>query len=65
MDLTQEAKPIKEPSGNLPHYVAPEVIALNYSEKCDIWSVGILAYECLSKLRPFDSFTEEHEEIYA
>ena len=44
--------------------MSPEVLNLNYTEKCDIWSVGIVAYEILSKLRPFDNFSGDNENIF-
>jgi calcium-dependent protein kinase len=37
-----------------PMYVAPEIIEkTGYSEKCDIWSVGVTMYLLLSKIFPF------------
>ena len=37
-----------------PYYIAPEVYEHNYSEKCDIWSIGVIIYCSLSGLMPFD-----------
>lgn len=51
-------------AGNMPQYTAPEVLDLCYSEKCDMWSIGVLTYELLSKCRPFDSLINDHEEVY-
>lgn len=36
-----------------PYYVSPEVINGEYDEKCDIWSIGIVAYLLLSGVLPF------------
>ena len=44
------------------HYLSPEVILLNYNEKCDIWSCGIIMYVLLVGKSPFEG-KENHEII--
>lgn len=38
-----------------PLYMAPEIIFTNnYTDKCDLWSCGIILYECVYNKHPFD-----------
>lgn len=48
-----------------PAYVAPEVLAGNYSEKVDVWSAGILLHALLVGVLPFqgDSLEDVFEAI--
>jgi calcium-dependent protein kinase len=40
-------------------YIAPEVIKGNYSEKCDLWSCGVIMYLLLSGKFPFEGDSKE------
>jgi calcium-dependent protein kinase len=36
------------------YYIAPEVLELDYDQRCDVWSSGVLLYILATAAPPFD-----------
>lgn len=53
--------PMTHACGSL-YYVAPEVFKQNYTEKCDVWSLGIITFALLCGCLPFDG--HDDREVY-
>jgi calcium-dependent protein kinase len=37
-----------------PFYTSPEAIKGKYTDKCDVWSIGVIAFQLLTGSLPFD-----------
>lgn len=51
-EAINDEMPMTDCCGTL-YYVAPEVLAGEYNEKCDMWSLGVLSYILLDGRAPF------------
>jgi calcium-dependent protein kinase len=56
--VVDEGKKLDEKLGT-PYYIAPEVLAKNYTNKCDIWSCGVITYIVLSGIPPFNGASDQ------
>lgn len=57
--LLQSRSQIMEASVGTPLYVSPEVLDGNYDIRCDLWSLGVIAYMLLSGNPPFNGKNTE------
>jgi calcium-dependent protein kinase len=53
-----DSRPLNETLGT-PYYIAPEVLNKNYGSKCDVWSIGVIAFIILSGFPPFNGWKND------
>jgi calcium-dependent protein kinase len=52
---------LSQPCGSL-HYVAPEVLTKSYTEKADLWSMGVIAYTLMCGRSPWHPYKDSRKE---
>lgn len=57
-ETVKSKKMLKETIGSA-YYMSPEVISGSYTEKCDLWSCGVILYMLLSGTPPFNGSTDD------
>merc|ERR1719382_913544 len=56
--FTDRSATMSQACGSI-HYVAPEVLAHAYTEKADMWSIGVIVYMLLTGSPPFHGSDDE------
>merc|ERR1712113_108202 len=59
-----DGRKMSKRSGSLA-YCSPDVFKEDYTNKCDLWSVGVVGFMLLSGTMPFDDEPEEDESIFS
>ena len=51
---------LTEKTGTM-RYMAPEVyLGLSYNQKCDVYSFALVLWQCLTLIRPYESYGRQH-----